>query len=145
MPKMKLEIITVERALFSDEVDALVAPGIEGELGILPHHAPLLTALKPGERRIMKDGKEPFLAVGGGFLEVIANEVKVLADSAERAEEIDESRAQAAMKRAQEALANRSTDQNLEAALASLRRAEVRVAVARRRRGGMGGSTPLGG
>lgn len=145
MAKMKLEIITVERALFSDEVDSLVAPGIEGELGILPHHAPLLTALKPGELRITKDGREQFLAVGGGFLEVIANEVKVLADSAERAEEIDEARAQAAMKRAQEALANRGAEQSLESALAALRRAEVRVAVARRRRGGPGGSTPLGG
>ena len=139
MPKMKLEIITVERALLSDEVDLLVAPGIDGELGILPHHAPLLTALKPGELRIVKEGKDQFLAVGGGFLEVIANEVKVLADSAERADEIDEARAQAAMKRAQEAIANRATDVSLEQALAALRRAEVRIAVARRRSGGARG------
>lgn len=135
---MKLEIITVERALLADEVDGLVAPGIDGELGILPHHAPLLTALKPGELRIIKDGQDTYLAVGGGFLEVLANTVTVLADSAERADEIDEARAQAAMKRAQEAIANRSADQSLESALTALRRAEVRVTVARRRRSGGG-------
>ncbi|MBI2935439.1 MAG: F0F1 ATP synthase subunit epsilon [Chloroflexi bacterium] len=135
MPKMKLDIITAERVVYSDEVDLLVAPGIEGELGILPHHAPLLTFLKPGELRIVKDGQDHFFAVAGGFLEVMVNGVTILADSAERAEEIDLARAQSAMQRAQERLSRRSADIDLERALAAIRRAEARIRVARRRRG----------
>ena len=90
MPTMKLEIVTAERVVYSDEVEVVVAPGIEGELGILPHHAPLLTVLKPGELRVVKDGQEEIMAVSGGFLEVLGNTVTVLADTAEHAEEINE-------------------------------------------------------
>ncbi|MBI4233992.1 MAG: F0F1 ATP synthase subunit epsilon [Chloroflexi bacterium] len=133
--KMKFEIITAERVVYSDEVDLLVAPGIEGELGILPHHAPLLTVLKPGELRVVKDGQDQYMAVTGGFLEVLANKVTILADTAERAEEIDEARAQAAMERARERLESRAADVSLERALAAIRRAEARIRVARRRRG----------
>ena len=135
MPKMKLEIIAAERVVYSDEVDILVAPGIDGELGILPHHAPLLTYLKPGELRVVKDGQDRYLAVTGGFLEVLGNKVSILADAAEGAEEIDLERAQAAMKRAQERVESRAADVDLERALAAMRRAEARVKVARRRRG----------
>ena len=134
MAPMKLEIITAERVVYSDDVDVVVAPGIEGELGILPHHAPLMTALAPGEIRVRKEGQEAFLAVSGGFLEVMANKVTILADSAERSEEIDEARVQQAMKRAQERLAMRSSDMDLERAVASLRRSQARLKVVQRRR-----------
>ncbi len=135
MVTMRLEIITAERRVYSDDVEVLVAPGIDGELGILPHHAPLMTALQPGEIMIRKGGQETYLAVTGGFLEVMANQVTILADAAERSEEIDEQRAQEAIRRAQEQLARRGADLDLERAAASLRRAETRLRVARRRRG----------
>lgn len=133
MATMKLEIITAERVVYSDDVEVLVAPGIDGELGILPHHAPLMTALQPGEMMVRKGGQETYLAVTGGFLEVIGNKVTILADAAERSEEIDEARAQEAIKRAQEGLAARGSDLDLQRALAQVRRAEVRLRVARRR------------
>ena len=134
MAPMLLEIITAERQVYSDEVDAVVAPGIEGQLGILPHHAPLMTVLQPGELLIRKDGEEAYLAVTGGFMEVLGNKVTVLADAAERSDEIDEQRAQAAIESAQERIRNRESDEQLEEALRSLRRAQVRVGIARRRR-----------
>jgi F-type H+-transporting ATPase subunit epsilon len=131
---MRFEIVTGERVVYSDEVDSLVAPGVAGELGILPHHAPLLTTLGPGELRVTKDGQEQAMAVTGGFLEVLANTVTVLADAAERVEEIDEERAREAIRRAEERIASRTTDLDLERALAALRRARIRVEVARKRR-----------
>ena len=134
MAPMLLEIITAERQVYSDEVDAVVAPGIEGQLGILPHHAPLMTVLQPGELLIRKGGEEAYLAVTGGFMEVLGNKVTVLADAAERSDEIDEQRAQEAIEQAQERIRNRGSDEQLEEALRSLRRAQVRVGIARRRR-----------
>ena len=134
MAPMLLEIITAERQVYSDEVDAVVAPGVEGQLGILPHHAPLMTVLQPGELLIRKSGEEAYLAVTGGFMEVLGNKVTVLADAAERSDEIDEQRAQEAIERAQERIRNRESDEQLEEALRSLRRAQVRVGIARRRR-----------
>ena len=134
MATMHLEIITAERRVYSDEVEVLVAPGIDGELGILPHHAPLMTALQPGEIMIRKDGQETYLAVTGGFLEVMANQVTILADACERSDEIDEELARVAMEQAQEQLARRSADLDLEQATVAIRRAESRLKVARRRR-----------
>ena len=135
MPTMQLEIVTAERLVYSEQVNGVVAPGIEGELGILPHHAPLLTVLQPGELRIMKDGEEDtVMVVSGGFLEVMANRVVVLADAAERAEEIDEARVQEAIRIAQERLEHRTADIDLDRALASMRRAQARLKVVRRRR-----------
>ena len=134
MPTMRLEIITAERVVYSDEVEVLVAPGTEGDLGILPHHAAMMSMLQPGELMVRKDGEETFLAVTGGFLEVMENGISILADAAERSEEIDEERAQEAMEQARERIAMRSADVDLEQALAQLRRATVRLAVARRRR-----------
>ena len=134
-PTMLLEIVTAERLVYSEQVNVVVAPGVEGQLAILPHHAPLLTILQPGELMIRKEGQgEVYMAVSGGFLEVMGNRVMVLADTAERAEEIDEARAKAAMQRAQERLAVRTADMNLGRALASLRRSEARLKVAQRRR-----------
>ena len=135
MVTMQLDIITAERVVYSDQVSIVVAPGIEGELGILPHHAPLLTTLQPGEIRVVKEGEEDtFIAVSSGFLEVMANKVVILTDTAERAEEIDEARAQEAVQRAQESLEHRTTDMDLERAMASLRKSQSRLKVVRRRR-----------
>ena len=139
---MRLEIITAEQRIYDDEVELVVAPGLDGQLGILPHHAPLMTALQPGEILIRKDGVETYLAVTGGFMEVIGNKVTVLADACERSDEIDEARAQEAVERAQERLAHQETDVQLEQAVASMRRAQVRLNVARRRRPRSG--SPLG-
>ena len=134
MVTMRLEIITAERQVYADDVEVVVAPGIDGELGILPHHAPLMTALQPGEIMIRKEGQETYLAVTGGFLEVMGNQVTILSDACERSDEIDEERAQEAMQQAQERLASRGADLDLEQATAAVRRAEVRLKVARRRR-----------
>jgi len=134
MATMQLEIITAEQQVFGDDVDLVVAPGIEGELGILAHHAPLMTALQPGEILIRKDGEETYLAVTGGFLEVMGNKVTILADACERSDEIDEERAQVAVNRATERMASQETDMQLERAMSSIRRAQVRLNVVRRRR-----------
>lgn len=131
---MQLQIITAEREVFSGEVDTLVAPGIEGQLGILPNHAPLITVLQPGELMVRAGGEESYLALSGGYMEVLGNRVIILADAAEDVDEIDEARAQEAMERAQQRVANRESEAELTQALASLRRAQVRVTVARRRR-----------
>ena len=134
MAEMKLEIVTAERVVYSEDVNVLVAPGSDGELGILPGHAPLLTTLAPGEIKVTKDGDESFMAVSGGFLEVLGNKVTILANTAEHADEIDEDRAEAALQRAQERVATAESDMDLERALASMRRSAARLGVARRRR-----------
>ncbi len=132
---MTLEIITAERQVYSDEVDMVIAPGIDGQLGILPMHAPLMTMLKPGELTVKKSGEEDmYVAVSGGFMEVLGNRVSVLADACERSDEIDEERAEQAIQRAQDRLASQGTDTELERAVRSLQRAQVRVNLVRRRR-----------
>ena len=130
-----LEIITAERQVYSDEVDMVIAPGIDGQLGILPRHAPQMTIRKPGELTVRKEGEEDlYVAVSGGFMEVLGNRVSILADACERSDEIDEERAQRAVQRAQERLANRDSDMDLEKGMASLSRAQARVNLVRRRR-----------
>ena len=131
---IKLEVVTAERLVYSDTVDMVIAPGIEGELGILPHHTPLMTLLKPGELRVKKGNDEADLAVTGGFLEVRPDRVIVLADAAEKAEEIDEVRAEAAKKRAQERLTKHLPDTDKGRAEAALRRALVRLEIVEKRK-----------
>jgi F-type H+-transporting ATPase subunit epsilon len=131
---LKLEIVTAERTVFTDDVDIVIAPGKEGELGILPEHAPLMTILSSGELVARKSGQEFSMAISGGFLEVKADHVIVLADSAERAEEIDIARAEEARKRAQEALSHTSSRMELAEAEAALHRAMARIQVADRRK-----------
>ena len=140
MVTFRLDIVTAERAVYSGEVDMVVAPGVEGQLGILPHHAPLMTMLQPGELRIKKGGEEVSLAISGGFLEVRPDKVVVLADAAERAEEIDLARAEEARRRAEQRLASRETAVDVALIEAELRRSLVRLKVAerRRKRGGQG-------
>jgi F-type H+-transporting ATPase subunit epsilon len=131
---MKLEIVTVERLVFSDEVDLILAPGLEGQLGILPNHAPLITTLAAGELLARKTGEEYSLVISGGFLEVGAEKVIVLADTAERADEIDIARAESAKKRAEERLAEDGEGVDHARAEAALRRALARIEVAERRK-----------
>jgi F-type H+-transporting ATPase subunit epsilon len=134
MAELRLEIVTAERVVYSEEIDILVAPGIDGELGILPSHAPLLTVLKSGEIRVTKDGEDTYMVVSGGFLEVLGTKATILADTAEDADEIDIDRAEAALKRAQERVEAAPADMDLQRALASVSRSQARVTVARRRR-----------
>jgi F-type H+-transporting ATPase subunit epsilon len=136
MAQIRCEIVTAERTVFEGDVDMVVAPGIEGQLGILPYHAPLITALTFGELVLHRESQEDeFIAIGGGFMEVGPNHVTILADSAERAEEIDEARADAARRRAEETMAQkRREDIDFIRAEAALRRSVLRLKVARRKR-----------
>ncbi len=134
MSPIRLEVVTAERLTYSDDVDVVVAPGVEGELGILPHHAPLMTMLRPGELRIKKAGEEVSLAISGGFLEVRPDKVVVLADAAERADEIDLERAQDARRRAEELLKGGAPGADLALAQVSLARALTRLKVAQKKR-----------
>jgi F-type H+-transporting ATPase subunit epsilon len=130
---LSVHIVTAEREVFAEEgVDEVVAPGSEGEFTVLPQHAPLLTMIKPGIMRVVKGGEEIDMAITGGFLEVKDDRVTILADAAERAEEIDEARAEAARRAAERSLQDRT---DVPAAQASLARALIRLkAVERRRR-----------
>ncbi|HEX9116258.1 MAG TPA: F0F1 ATP synthase subunit epsilon [Anaerolineae bacterium] len=134
---IRCEVVSVERVVYQGDADMVLAPGIEGELGILPHHAPLMTALAPGEVVIRKAAEETHLAVGGGFMEVRPDRVTILADSAEKAEEIDVARAEAARQRAEQLLSQKRPETDLRAAEYALRRSQVRLKVARRRRPGV--------
>ncbi|MGE3269792.1 MAG: F0F1 ATP synthase subunit epsilon [Chloroflexota bacterium] len=139
MAKLTVEIVTAEREVYNEtDVDMVVAPGSEGVLGILPSHAPLLTVLQPGPLRVKKGNVEEEMAVNGGFLQVKANRVLILADHAERAEEIDAAAAEEARRQAEQALneATRSGDSTqVEAARAALRVSMAQLTVVRRRRG----------
>src|ERR1700758_5015219 len=110
MAKIQLEIVTPEARTFSEEVDMVVLPGAEGELGILPLHVPLMTRLLPGEIRITQGQKQVELVVGNGFVEGMPDKVSVLTDMAMSDTEIDEQAAEEAIKRAQTALQNKSLD-----------------------------------
>lgn len=140
--KLHVEIVTAERVVYSaDDVDFVSAPGAEGRLGILPRHAALFSLLAAGELRVRKGIEEQELVVFGGFLEVLNNRVLILADSAERLDEIDVERAEAARRRAEEVLAT-GTAVEVEVALAALRRSRVRIRAAGRR--GRRSSSPTG-
>jgi len=105
MATFHLEIVTPEARVYSDEIDGVVVPGVEGELGALPSHAPLLTTMSPGELQVRKGNEVLSLAVGEGFVEVTGSHVTVLTDMALKVDEIDESKVEAAIARAQEELA----------------------------------------
>ena len=132
---LHLEIVTPERLAYSDDVDAVVLPGSEGELGILPHHAPLVSTLGVGELRIRKGGAEESFAIVGGFLQVRPDKVVVMAETADMASEIDLERAQEARREAERALEGvAQTDAvDLAAARAQLQQALLRIRVAERR------------
>ncbi|MBE0479409.1 MAG: F0F1 ATP synthase subunit epsilon [Dehalococcoidia bacterium] len=138
MARISLEIITAERVVYSNDVDIVVVPGIEGELAILPQHAALMTMLQPGPLLTKKNGEEDCMFVSGGFMEVQADRVTVLADTAERAEEIDVTRAEEARKRAETRIALPPEQADHARAQAALIRSLLRLKVAeksRKRRG----------
>src|ERR671916_2561062 len=124
---LRLEIVTPERQAFEGDVDSVVCPGIEGELGVLPHHAPLLTTLGIGELRIRKGGQEEFFAIAGGFLQVRPDRVVVMAETADMASEIDVQRAEEARREAERALQEGSSEPaDLARARAALQQALLR-------------------
>jgi len=127
---IKLDVVTAERLVYSDEVDIVVIPGLEGEMAVLPHHAPLMSMLQPGELRARKGNEEFSLVVTGGFVEVRPDRVTILADAAEHAQEIDIARAEAAKKRAEERLSKRPPEIDATRAEAALRRSLARLRVA---------------
>jgi len=131
---IKLEIVTAERQVYSGDVEFVSAPGVMGTLGILPKHSPLLTALEAGELRFKKGDEEESFAISGGFMEVRPDQVIVLADTAERAEEIDLERAEAARQRAEILLKKRPSGVDVTAIERALRRSRIRLRVGRRRR-----------
>ena len=131
---LQLEIVTPERLAFSDTVDSVVVPGIEGELGILPHHAPLLSTLGLGELRIRRSGAEESFAIVGGFVQVRPDKVVVMAETADLAAEIDVEKAQEARREAERALEGGFQEgADLSAARAALQQALLRIRVAERR------------
>jgi F-type H+-transporting ATPase subunit epsilon len=132
--QMHLEIVTAERMVLSDEVDQVNVSTRDGRVGILPRHAPLLTVLDVGEMTIIKDGERTPYALSGGFMEVHANRVTILADTVERADEIDEARAERARQQAEERLQQKQSEQDQILAEAELRRAMVRIQVAQLKR-----------
>ncbi len=127
MATIRLEVVTTEKMLYSDDVDMILAWGVEGQLGILPHHAPLMTMLQPGDLVFRKAGKEESLLISGGSLEVRPDKAVVLVDACERAEEIDAARAEAAKERAQKALRTATREVDAAAAEAALRRSLARL------------------
>jgi len=131
---LRLEIVTPERLVFSDEVDAVVLPGIEGELGVLPHHTPLVSMLGLGELRIRKGATTESFAIVGGFLQVRPDKVVVMAETADLASEIDLEKAREAQREAERALETGYHEgADLAAARAALQQALLRVRVAERR------------
>ncbi len=131
---LRLEIVTPDKKTYSDDVDSVVIPGVEGELGVLPQHVPLMTQLLPGELRVMKNGEELRLAVGEGFVEISGDKVAVLTDMAVLESDIDETAAEEAIRRAEAAMSdNKLSDEEHATVKASLQRSLALVRVKRRR------------
>lgn len=135
MATLKLEIVTPDSQVFVGEVDSVLLPGAEGDMGILPHHELLITELKAGELHIVQKGRTQVLAIGEGFAEITGDSVAVLTDGAVNEQDIDEKVAEAAVKRAEELLKSATLEgEELEATQASLARSLVQINVKRRRR-----------
>ena len=131
---IQLDIVTPEKLAYSDEVDAVVLPGSEGELGVLPHHAPLISTLGSGELRLRKGGQEESFAIIGGFLQVLPDRVVVMAENADMASDIDLEKAQEARRQAEQALEGGFVEgADLAAARAALQASLIRIRVAERR------------
>jgi F-type H+-transporting ATPase subunit epsilon len=132
---LKLEIVTPEEKIYSEDVDMVTLPGSEGELGVYPKHVPLLTTLKPGELRILRNGRETSMAVGEGFVEIRGDGVSVLTDMALEAEKIDVTAAEAAVERAKAAMKEDRGKEEVASIQASLQKALAQLHVKRRRHG----------
>lgn len=135
MATLKLEIVTPDAKTFSDEVEMVTLPAGEGEMGIYPQHVPLVTRIVPGEVIVRKDGKDIFLAVGDGFVEITATQVAIMTDMAVRAENIDEAKAEEARRRAEARLAEHLDDEEAATVHASLAHALAELKVKHRVRG----------
>ena len=133
MATLRLEIVTPEATTYSEDVEMVVLPGSEGELGVYPRHVPLLTTVKPGELRIFKDGRATSLAIGEGFVEITGETVSVLTDMALESEKIDEAAAEAAVARAQAAMKEDHGAEEVAAIQASMQKALAQLHVKRRR------------
>jgi len=131
---LKLEIVTPEAKVYSDDVEMVTLPGVEGEMGIYPQHVPLLTQIMPGEIIARKGGQDFFLAIGEGFVEVTGDHVSILADMAIRAENIDEAKAEEARRRAEARLAENLNDEESAAVQAALLHSMAQLKVKRRQR-----------
>ena len=131
---LRLEIVTPDATAYSEDVNMVTLPGSEGELGVYPNHVPLLTTLLPGELRVLKDGRETFLAVGEGFVEIRGERVSVLTDVALEASSIDENAAEAAVARAQAAMKEDHSAEDVAAIQATLQKALAQLNVKRRRK-----------
>ena len=131
---LKLEIVTPQAIVFSDDVHMVTLPAIEGEMGIYPQHERLITQVVPGELLITKDGADTILAIGEGLVEVTATHVSILTDMAIRAEHIDEAAVQEARDRAQARLREKISDEEIASVNASLVRALAQLQVKRRQR-----------
>ena len=132
MSPTNLQVISAETILYEDDVDIVVCPGVEGELGVLPQHAPIFTLLQPGEIRIKKGEQQESIFVTGGFLQITQEKVVVLADAGEQAQDIDEDRATRAKGRAEERLNQKDPDTDVPRAENALRRSVTRLRVAER-------------
>jgi F-type H+-transporting ATPase subunit epsilon len=131
---LKLEIVTPDQKTFSEDVDMVTLPGVEGEMGIYPQHVPLLTQIVPGEVIARQQGRDHFLAVGEGFVEITADRVAILTDMAIRAENIDEARAEEARRRAEARLAEHLDDEEAAVVNAALAHSLAQLKVKRRQR-----------
>lgn len=144
MSKIKFKVVTPERMVYENEVEQVTLPTLDGQITVLPNHIPLMSILQPGELLLKKDGKEIPLAVSSGFVQVNKNEVVILADSAEHAEEIDEKRAEEARERAQKLLreVKNREDVNYAALASKIEKEFARLHVARKRKQRRSASTP---
>lgn len=131
---LKLEIVTPEAKTYSEMVDMVTLPGIEGELWIYPNHVPLMTQIVPGEVVVRKDGKDYFLAVGEGFVEITADRVAIMTDMAIKADDIDEAKAEEARRRAEARLQEKLSAEEMASANAALTRSLAQLNLKRRHR-----------
>jgi F-type H+-transporting ATPase subunit epsilon len=129
---LKLEIVTPDAKTYSEDVDMVTLPGVEGEMGIYPQHVPLLTQIVPGEISVRKGGQDFFLAVGEGFAEITADRVAIMTDMAIRAENIDEAKAEEARRRAEARLAEKIDDEETARVSAALAQSVAQLRVKRR-------------
>jgi F-type H+-transporting ATPase subunit epsilon len=131
---LKLEIVTPEAKTYSEDVDMVTLPGVEGEMGIYPQHVPILTQISAGEVVVRKDGRDYFLAVGEGFVEITGERVAILTDMAIRAENIDETKAEEARQRAEARLSEKLDDEEAAMVAAALAHSLAQLQVKRRQR-----------
>ena len=131
---LKLEIVTPDARVYCEDVEMVTLPGAEGEMGIYPQHVPLLTQVVSGEVSVRKDGRDHFLAVGEGFVEITAERVAIMTDMAVRAENIDEAKAEEARRRAEARLAEHLDDEELAIVTSALAHALAQLKVKRHRK-----------